>query len=58
MVDPSETKSYAMEGGDTAQVVISNLEEGSYTFSLKVTDDAGLTDIDSVVVNVQGRMSS
>ena len=54
MTDPSETKPISMQGGDTSIVLLSDLEEGVYTLTLKVTDDAGLTSLDTVQVTVQG----
>ena len=42
-----------MSGADERLVTIHGLKEGRYVFQLTVTDDRGLTDSDTVAVNVK-----
>ena len=44
------------QGVRTSVLQLSNLEEGDYTFTLKVTDTAGQTDTADVHVFVKPRM--
>lgn len=42
-----------MSGADERVVTVRGLKEGRYVFQLTVTDDKGLTDSDTVAVNVK-----
>ncbi|MEO1049113.1 MAG: PKD domain-containing protein [Bacteroidota bacterium] len=47
-----ESQGYNLENDDQAIATLTNLDEGSYTFALQVTDNLGGTATDSVTVNV------
>ena len=48
----SGPSSAAIAGGNTAEVKVRNLQEGTYEFELKVTDDQGAINTDTVKVTV------
>ena len=58
MAEPGETKSYTLLNGDNVQAQVADLEEGTYTFTLRVTDNVGLTDEDKITVTVEGTESN
>lgn len=54
----SGPKSLEMSGEDKPVLHLSKLVEGRYVFKLTVTDEKGLTDSDTVAVNVKKSMHS
>lgn len=48
----TEGKSAILEGANSPELVVKNLSEGKYTFSLEVKDDKGATHSDETIVTV------
>ena len=54
MGDQLESKPYSLQGQNAPVAFVTDLEEGVYSFYLKVTDGDGLSDVDDVTIIVEG----